>query len=261
MKFSLRIESWPACVDLYLAVDAVQAEDQEEMGSSSGFAQHCVCGTNPTIFCCSMFLAAKFQKVKLPAQKEKGHPQMLKLLEQDRKQTLPPTHESFTKSTAVAGKMNSSPQSCISDGCFAIRQSSKVAMSENDERSKPPACGRKDICVKEVLPSQTSDSASSSIVEDGEGDSHPRHVESDHDPGCKIISVHDTYRKIDAIRIREALKRRKFDVAANRKFAASINPEIDDGEAWIERELEKGIELESGSSKRKWGKSCEFLIH
>lgn len=179
--------------------------------------------------------------------------QMLKLLEQDRKQTLPPTHESFTKSTAVAGKMNSSPQSCISDGCFAIRQSSKVAMSENDERSKPPACGRKDICVKEVLPSQTSDSASSSIVEDGEGDSHPRHVESDHDPGCKIISVHNTYSKIDANRIREALKRRKFDVAANRKFAASINPEIDDGEAWIERELEKGIELESGSSKRKIG--------
>ncbi|KAJ0025792.1 hypothetical protein Pint_09008 [Pistacia integerrima] len=215
----------------------------------------------------SMFLAAKFQKVKLPAQKgkcwwlefdispkqlEEVIRQMLKLLEQDRKQTLPPRHERFTQSTALAGKMNSSPQSCISDGSIARRQSSNIATLENDGLGKSLACVGKNVYVKEVLPSQTSDSASSSIIEDGEGDSHPRTVESDHDPGCKIISVHDTYTKIDASRIREALKRRRLDGAADKKFAEAINPEID-GEAWIERELENGIELESASSKRKRG--------
>ncbi|XP_031269153.1 cyclin-T1-3-like [Pistacia vera] len=217
----------------------------------------------------SMFLAAKFQKVKLPAQKgkcwwlefdispkqlEEVIRQMLKLLEQDRKQTLPPRHERFTQSTALAGKMNmnSSPQSCISDGSIARRQSSNIATLENDGLSKSLACVGKNVYVKEVLPSQTSDSASSSIIEDGEGDSHPRTVESDHDPGCKIISVHDSYTKIDASRIREALKRRRLDGAANKKFSEAINPEID-GEAWIERELENGIELESASSKRKRG--------
>lgn len=177
---------------------------------------------------------------------------MLKLLEQDRKQTLPPRHERFTQSTALAGKMNSSPQSCISDGSIARRHSSNVATLENDGLSKSLACVGKNGCVKEVLPPQTSDSASSSVVEDGEGDSHPRTVESDHDPGCKIISVHDTYSKIDANRIKEALKRRRLDGAANKKFVEASNPEID-GEAWIERELENGIELESASSKRKRG--------
>ncbi|GLT73591.1 hypothetical protein SLA2020_454370 [Shorea laevis] len=68
--------------------------------------------------------------------------------------------------------------------------------------------------------------------------------------------------KIDTNRIREALKRRRSDAAGNMNFAEAINAEID-CEAWIERELENGIELGYSplvKKQRKGGVSFELEI-
>lgn len=136
--------------------------------------------------------------------------QMPKLLEQDRKLALPRKHEKVTQSRASTGKTNiGSPQSCVSDGCIASRPSSQVAEVNNDRDGKPLAGGGKHISVEEDLPCQTSNSTSSSVFEDSEGASQPRAVESYQNAAYKIISVNNNHSKIDANRIREALKRRK----------------------------------------------------
>lgn len=104
---------------------------------------------------------------------------MPKLLEQDRKQALPCKHEKVSKSTASPGKTNiRSPQSCVSDGCIASRPSSQGDRANNDRDGKPLTRGGKYSSVEEDLPCQTSNSTSSSVVEDGEGASQPRTVES-----------------------------------------------------------------------------------
>ncbi|KAH7567230.1 hypothetical protein ACOSP7_010980 [Xanthoceras sorbifolium] len=221
----------------------------------------------------SLFLAAKFQKVKLPTQKGKFWwlefdispkqledviKQMLHLLEQDRMQALPPRHERITKSALVGKTDLSSPQSSVSDGSSARLHSSHVATADNNRLSKSPDSGEKHISDKEALPCQTSESASSSVVEEGEGESQPSATESNQKPD--IVSALNKSIKIDTDRIREALKRRRCAEAAKKQLAeANIDPEIDN-EAWIERELENGIELDSAPAKKKQSKHCGEVL-
>lgn len=179
---------------------------------------------------------------------------MLKLFEQDRKQALP---RRCTQSTGLAGKTNvSSPQSCLSDGSVVSRHSSHGSIAETDRFGGSLAGRGKHVAMEEDLPCQTSNSTSSSVVEDGEGVSQPRTAESDQNP-----TFNNIHSKIDTDRIREALRRRKRgDEAANKKLVEVIDP-VMDSEAWIERELENGIELESASSRKKRIKYCEVLTH
>ena len=100
--------------------------------------------------------------------------------------------------------------------------------------------------------------SASSVVEDGDGQIEPQRVESDCNSSYKIVSVHNNHTKIDTNRIREAIKRRR-DTAANKKFVEEVNAEID-SEAWIERELEHGIELEYSSSIKKQRKVWAFEL-
>lgn len=71
----------------------------------------------------------------------------------------------------------------------------------------------------------------------------------DQNSRCKIVDVPNNCGKIDINRIRE-LKRRRCDKGVNKKFAGSIDDELDP-EAWIESELENGVELEDASAAAK----------
>lgn len=84
-------------------------------------------------------------------------------------------------------------------------------------------------------------------------------MESDQTAAYKIISVNNNHSKIDANRIREALKRRKCDGSANKKLMEAVDPGID-SEARIERELENGIELES-TFFQKETRNCDVLTY
>lgn len=264
----------------------------------------------------SMYLAAKFQKVKLPIEKGKVWwlefdispkqlqevtQQMVRLLEQDKKRALSSRRERGGQSVALVGKaMISGMQSCTLSAPIAKGQSGSG--TENSKLTKSTDSSVSQVIMKEVFPHQTSDSGASSVVEDsndkgqprtavcdqnptfeivsslvcgnqqasakesslcqtsdsgastvvdnGEGECELRTEESDLNPTIKIVSVHNTFSKSDADRIRETLKRRRCDRAANLKCVEGRDDEVD-SEAWIERELEVGIELESASSLKQ----------
>lgn len=263
----------------------------------------------------SMYLAAKYQKVKLPMEKEKVWwmefdispkqlqevtQQMFRLLEQDKKRPLLSRHEKVSQSLALAGKaMINGTQSCILSAPLAKCQSG--AGAENGKHSKSMnncvrqvgvkevslhqrsdsgtssvedgndkgqtrtevsnqnpsfeivsslACGNENLSAKESLPCQTSDSGASTVVDNGEGQLELRTEESDLNPSVKIVSVNKAFSKSDTDRIRETLKKRRRDRAAKLKYAECRDDEVD-SEAWIERELEIGIELESASSLKR----------
>ncbi|KAK9270117.1 hypothetical protein L1049_025691 [Liquidambar formosana] len=181
--------------------------------------------------------------------------QMLRLLEQNKKQALPPTSERVTESTAIVARaMSHSPQSCILNGSTVAQHSSYSRKVESGGLDKSVmskcnqnlACGDHCVTGKEVLQCQTSDCGSAnSVVEDGDGDIQPRTGSSDQSLGYNILSVHGGRSKIDVNRIRETLKRRRCDnTAANKKLVEAMDDGMD-SKAWIERELENGIELES----------------
>lgn len=221
----------------------------------------------------SMFLAAKFQKEKLPTKKgnvwwmqfdvspkqlEEVIQQMMGLWEKNRKQALPPKERKVTESNPVTGKSTfRSPRSCALSGSI-IAQDSKIVASDDSgglTRSATSNCMEKQAVgsapeiSKETIHSQTSDCGSAdSVVEDCVGE--PAIGKSDQDSSYNIVSVEGSKTQIDADRIRETLKRRKSDRSKNKKFPEATDDDID-GEAWIERELEKGIEADSPLAKKR----------
>ncbi|KAF6166703.1 hypothetical protein GIB67_005565 [Kingdonia uniflora] len=111
---------------------------------------------------------------------------------------------------------------------------------------------------KEILPYQTSDCGSShSVVEDGDRSSEAEGqalttVQSNQAVSCNIVAISVGLSEIDKDRIRQALKRRKFNKVADSKTLVVANDEDKEGDTWIERELESGIEVEySPSAKRQ----------
>uniref|UniRef100_A0A5B7A4F9 Cyclin-like domain-containing protein n=1 Tax=Davidia involucrata TaxID=16924 RepID=A0A5B7A4F9_DAVIN len=217
----------------------------------------------------SLFLAAKFQKVKLPTEKgkvwwlqfdvspkglEEVIQQMLGLLEQNRKQASVLAHES--KPVGGKAKSNSS-RSCVLSGSIVAQDSgygatvdaAGLAKSSLSSCSQNQSCCDFHVAVKEVSNCLASDCGSAnSIIEDGDGE--PKTGESDQNASYKIVSVQDGCSKMDVNRIREALKRRRWDRVVNKKLVETMDDEID-SEAWIERELENGIEPESASVDKK----------
>ncbi|XP_024989857.1 cyclin-T1-3-like isoform X2 [Cynara cardunculus var. scolymus] len=105
---------------------------------------------------------------------------------------------------------------------------------------------------KETPNCQTSDTGSAvSVVEDGDS-GEPVTVKSDLSSSCKIVSVGGIVGngQVDVNRIREKLKKRNFVKTMKRKHVEDLDDEID-GEAWIERELEDGIVLESSYAQKQ----------
>ncbi|KAE8712665.1 HXXXD-type acyl-transferase family protein [Hibiscus syriacus] len=194
--------------------------------------------------------------------------QMVRLLEQGRSRPLSSRHERASQSASLAGnsqflagaensKVGKSMASCFSQ----VRAQPRTKESDQNPSFKTVssvACDNKQVSPKESLPSQTSDSGASTVVDSGEGECELRTEESHPlNPSVKIVYVHNTFSKIDADRIRETFKRRRCDRDANLKCVEVRDDEVD-SEAWIERELEIGIELESASS-RKRGRACGGL--
>ncbi|XP_015577219.1 cyclin-T1-3 isoform X1 [Ricinus communis] len=215
----------------------------------------------------SLFLAAKLQKLKLPTNKgkvwwmefdispkqlEEVIQEMVRLLEQDRKKALPPTDGRIAQSRASVGRMmTSSSQSTITSASIAGSHSNDGTVVESEVLGA--------INLKEVLPCQTSGSIVSSVINNDDGESQPGTGKFDLSSSCKIVSVRGFYSKIDANRIRETLKRRRLEGTAKKMSIETINADTD-GEAWIEEELENGVELESASSKKnKQRKNVGFM--
>ncbi|XP_022144252.1 cyclin-T1-3-like isoform X2 [Momordica charantia] len=227
----------------------------------------------------SIFLASKFQKVKLPSEKGKVWwmefdvspkqlqeviQQMLKLFEKDRKQSLPPSKKKTHQPEVLDGQTRvDSSQSCVSSVSISDQLDSHDVMAEASDCNKsvmPNCCHNQEninYCISpvEVLPCQTSDAGSSSSVIDN-GDTGICRSTEDNYPDqitqstTVSISASNDYNKINFSRIRETIKRRKLCRATNIKEVQPMSPDVD-SEAWIEKELEHGIELEYESSLKK----------
>ncbi|KAK4429308.1 Cyclin-T1-4 [Sesamum alatum] len=211
----------------------------------------------------SVFLAAKLHKVKLPTahgkawwmqfdvspkQLEEVIQHMLGLLGQSSKQAVPASSEPKSESKGVAGKRKSdSSQICISSRSTVEQDSSNSAKDTAKIIPKSAAvkCNQKKSTsdTNDTVPTENcqSDSGSAnSVVEDG--DAELITGDSNQDSSCKIVSVKERCQKIDITRIRERLKRRKLDRVEKKTLDDNLEDEMS-GEAWIEKELEKGIEL------------------
>lgn len=184
---------------------------------------------------------------------------MLKLLKKDTKQAPPTAHGRITGSEDLDQKaVGNSPQTCISGGSAADFDSSYRTLVEagaaKSNNSQNLERGDHCLSVKEAFPCQISESGSAtSVAKDGDRQVKSKTVESDQKSSYKIFPRQNDYRKIDTSRIREALKRKRYNAAVNMKLVDSINAEMD-SEAWIERELENGIELEYSSLAKKQSK-------
>ncbi|XP_059460218.1 cyclin-T1-3 [Corylus avellana] len=222
----------------------------------------------------SIFLAATaLEKMELLAKKKKFwwlefevSPKQLKevvqqmtfkLVKQDRKQAPPTANGRITQSKAVVEKaVDNSPQTCVSSGSMADYTSShKILVDAGSLKSNSNQDlerGHNCLTVKGGLPCQMGDCGSAnSVVVDGDGQIGPKSVEPDRKSSYKS--------KIDANRIRQALKRRRSDAAGNMKLSEAINAEID-CEAWIERELENGIEMGYSPLVKKQREDVSFEL-
>ncbi|PIA55849.1 hypothetical protein AQUCO_00700281v1 [Aquilegia coerulea] len=231
----------------------------------------------------SMYLAAKFCKVKLPSEKEKVwwlefdvSPQqleevikkMLRLLEENKRQLVPSSNDKATKAVVKKATPNSE-QSCILIPCKANNESTKGIQQEtgigDKSRQFSDTCLHnsqtvlnEDVSVVrnvETLQCQTSDCGSSqSVVEDGnrtdEGEVQAAKVDSNQTGACKIVSDCGGLSKIDKDRIKETLRKRKYEKAANKKVVTTSGDDKDD-DLWIVRELENGIEMGSASAGKR----------
>ncbi|KAF5196187.1 Cyclin-t1-4 [Thalictrum thalictroides] len=240
----------------------------------------------------SMYLAAKFCKVKLPSEKEKvwwlefdvsPHQleevikKMLKVLEENKRQPVPSSSDKATKAAVVKKATPSNQQSCTLSPCKATCELTKEIQEEtgkNDNSKQSSNTCRhnsqtvqsedvsvvqsEDISVVrnvETLQCQTSDCGSSqSAVEDGnrtdEGEVQAVKVECSQTGACKIVSDCGGLSKIDKDRIKETLRKRKYEKAANKKVVTTLGDDKDD-DLWIVRELENGIEMGSAAGKRQ----------
>lgn len=184
--------------------------------------------------------------------------EMRRLLGQDKKQPLPSTNKKFIQSKALVGKpLESSSQSCISSESVADCQSSRGDLVE-DRRSKEYSAihcsqnlveGDNSLTEKKVLPHQTSNSSSSRVFEKGDGEVQPATVDADQNERSNVCSARNNYGNLDLIRIKETLKKRKC-IGVVKKPVEAIGAETN-SEAWIESELENGIELGNASAEKK----------
>ncbi|KAL6207465.1 hypothetical protein ACLB2K_018423 [Fragaria x ananassa] len=218
----------------------------------------------------SVALAASFQKVKLPKEKGKVWWMEFDVTPKQLDEVIQRMHSMFKPVPAKTGKavqpetlpkkpIDSSPQSCISSEAI-VDQYSKHGATADDRglggESVVSSCkenlgGENNVTGKDALPCQTNDS---SVVKDGGGEIKPITGESDDQSSrCKIVDVPKSCGKIDINRIRE-LKRRRFDKGVNKKLAGSTTDQLDP-EAWIESELENGVELEDASAAKKQRKA------
>ncbi|GLT41093.1 hypothetical protein SLA2020_151830 [Shorea laevis] len=175
-----------------------------------------------------------------PRQLEEVIQQMLRLLEEDRKEALTSANKRFTQANGSAGKpiiihtgSNTKWDSCngaesdelsISLGSGGRQPNRKDALYSQTTGSgtssviedidgemiaSSQASGHRQVRAKKVLQRQTSDGATSGSVDDSKGDSKLITGESHPDTSIKALSAYHTSSKIYTSQIGETLKKRK----------------------------------------------------
>lgn len=172
---------------------------------------------------------------------------MHEILAENQKQVTQPTgcRSTVSKSTDKKTDLNS-PDSCITSGSAQDSRNVTIDVGK-DSRCAGSTCtqrkpdGNYQENVKERENCQTSDlgSANSAVWN---GDLEPKVANSNPDPpSCKIVPLQASSSKIDVHGIRERIKKRKLDRDREMKLSGLMD-NTTDGEAWIEKELENGIE-------------------
>ncbi|KAL6992388.1 hypothetical protein U1Q18_010497 [Sarracenia purpurea var. burkii] len=169
-------------------------------------------------------------------------------------------HGAMVDGGALAKSVISNSQQSYIISSSSVTQDAGHSATVNTGRvikSATPKCSENEafsrgfyVGMQESFCCPTSDCGSTnSAVEDGDGE--PKSGQSVLNSSSKIISVQGGESKVDVDRIRETLKRRRCDKILNKKLVETIDDEMVDGEAWIERELENGIEVETAASLDK----------
>lgn len=217
-----------------------------------------------------------------PRQLEEVIQQMTKLLDQNRRAEVPCASDKATQTTVAPEKAAStSPHSCVLSGSPMTCESSHAHDKEigvvTSAASTNPDISSSSVLADDFVhpvregevqnPSsllvseqcQMSDCGSMhSVVEDAErfdevtnGRSRPS--ESDQKLGNEVISVHLCLSEMDKERFKAKLKRRRWE-RSTKKTETAMVINIDDYDAWIERELENGIEAkeEPLGKKTRW---------
>ncbi|KAL7117365.1 hypothetical protein ACP275_03G067500 [Erythranthe tilingii] len=200
----------------------------------------------------SVFLAAKFNKIKLPSSNGKAWwmqfdvspkqlevviQQMLGVLEQgsvnSRAKPVPgkrkPIGSGFSNSsgsTAVLNSSNCSTETASKSAVIVKCSNTQPKYDANDTAQTTENCASESC-------------SANSGVEDC--DAEPINGDLDQKSGCKIISVTEKRHKIDISSIKERLKRRKLNRVENAELGDSSKVDEINGDAWIEREIENGI--------------------
>ncbi|KAM2995022.1 hypothetical protein FF2_042033 [Malus domestica] len=194
----------------------------------------------------SVALAAKVQKVKLPTQQGKVwwlefdvSPKQLneviqRMMGPGGKKALAPENGRVVASETLPRK----PRGIDEGGGDEIKPTKEELDDQNSN------C--KIASASETLPRKPSG------VDEGSGaEIKPIKVElDDQNSKCRTVSAQTNGSKIDVDRIRDAIKRRRRDKVVNKKSVHAIDDEIDP-EAWIESELENGVELQNASATKK----------
>ncbi|KAM0019096.1 putative cyclin domain-containing protein [Helianthus debilis subsp. tardiflorus] len=185
----------------------------------------------------SLFLASKIMKVKLPTSKGKTW-----WMEFD---------VSPKQLEDVIQQMTSMWEHSQSQSQRQTVAQKKEKVTESPIIKPTSNCVKKMDTSRETTNRQTSDTGSGgSVVEDGE----PITVKSDLSSSCKVVNsvgvvdvsssckVVNSVGVVDVNKIREKLKNRNLNKTMKR---ARVEEGVNDGEDWIERELENGIVLQS----------------
>ncbi|GFY86191.1 cyclin family protein [Actinidia rufa] len=140
----------------------------------------------------------------------------------------------------VKSAIPSSPQSCILSSSYVAQNSGhgSVVIDVGLMKSLISKCSENE--ASNYICRQTSDWVSANSVVQDCDDGGPKPGVSDRNPSSRIVSVKGGDSKIDVDRIREALKRKRWDKIVNKNIAKATDDEID-SEDWIEKELENGI--------------------
>lgn len=220
----------------------------------------------------SLFLAAKLQKVKLPSTKgnvwwmqfdvspkqlEVVIQQMLKVLDQNKKQVSHTTKQKVPESKNSNGsEVLSTPESCVSNGSV-VNPECRNASDVEAEGAFPPAVS---ACLQEKLSVNNCDNVETKWCPKSDSNSSNstakdvvfplREGESDQRTVCRMASVEASNLKIDLVGIRERLKKRKLDRQIEKGSNAGVYDDID-SESWIERELENGIRKTCGPTDKR----------
>ncbi|XP_073036052.1 cyclin-T1-3-like isoform X1 [Primulina eburnea] len=169
---------------------------------------------------------------------------MPQLLGQSRKQARPFTSDTETKIEPICRKSESS-ESCISnESTVQDSRNSRKATVLSTSAVVKSSRKQQDVDANDTVnrneDCRMNDSGcTNSVVEDGDGEVITEDLYQK--SGCNIVSVKGSCPKFDVAGLRERLKLRKSNKTETERSRNDDDEEIN-SQAWIERELENGIE-------------------